>query len=376
MSDTQSFQPFIVSVRSDLSANPTVASTPYYILPSDVYEVSPQQTGTNPVVSYNYNLNAKNVGSNWASQVMDAAGGLPILIFIHGYANSSTDAASKLMAFGPTLFSQGLFVIAFDWPTTSSNQTSYPTDHTDAVASGPLLIPQCISVLTGAGIQWPQINILTHSMGGYVLQNAFNATQPPNQPLVNQVLMAEADVLACFFSTDTPCSTGSALGCFMSNLKHLTVYWSDQDQALKGAGSKLAPSTDQVFTGPCTKNTPSGQTYTYPATTRLGFVGLDSATLSSSYSAQVDNVEYDGYYQTCYVTGVSGRLTESDSHVWPLIGTTGNYCPQPGDPYFVADVASVLNGQPSPVRSSTPSGNNWTFKIPTSGVPYCPNKRQ
>jgi len=208
--------------------------------------------------------------------------------------------------------------------------------------------------LLDAGISASNIHILTHSMGGYVAQNAFAEKISYR---VGQVLMAEADVLVDAFDLAVNVPPSSALGCFMPCVTHLTVYWSSADLALDKAinfGS---------FVPPCSP----GGTSTKPKNPRrLGYYGLQTSTLSSSLGNQLSNVGYAGYY---YATYTPAAKDPPDSHVWPILGTQAK--PElSGDPHFMTDVWEVLTGSTTHKYREASTTNDWIFSgsILTKGV--------
>ena len=294
------------------------------------------------------------VGSGtWANKLAGTAANGPILIFVHGFDNLAPKVVTRYIAVQSGMVNAGgkVTVVCFDWPTSGAND--YKGDQEKAITSGHEL-RDIFLVLKQAGIDFANIHILTHSMGGYVVQNAFDITNLG--PKIGHVLMAEADVQELAFDISFATPPTSALGCFMSWPSHLTVYWSSDDAALKFA------KIYNRFVGPC--GAPSPQSL--PDATRLGFVGLSSKTLSlPSYSAQLSNVGYAGYYEAQYVNTTpppTPKPDAQDSHVWPILGTRA--FPRPsGDQHFMTDVWEVVNSAKTYTyrNPSTPS-NNYMFK--------------
>ena len=94
-------------------------------------------------------------GEEWAGLVKEAAGGGPVIVFIHGYNNSSSHVVETQLSLthqlaAPTAFGDDPFcLVSFDWPTYHAG-TTYHKDHQNAVSSAPRLLPDCLSLLIDA----------------------------------------------------------------------------------------------------------------------------------------------------------------------------------------------------------------------------------
>jgi pimeloyl-ACP methyl ester carboxylesterase len=339
---------FIVSLRKDTGGG----------VPGDSFgpakymlQVRPNPpSGAPDPTDPNTYLLTDDVGSSaWAAKLALTAANGPVLIFIHGYDNLAPAVVTRYVAVNSGMgIARGkgkvVTVVCFDWPTTHG-LSAYPSDQAAAVQSGPLLLSTCIQVLLNAGISSSNIHILTHSMGGYVVQNAF-AKNISYQ--VGQVLIAEADVLEVAFDVAVNTPPTSALGCFMKCVTHLTVYWSGVDLALKDA--VLAGQ----FVPPCSP----GGTPTKPIKPRrLGYCGLQGPT-RASYSSQLTNVGYADYYTKVYAP--TAKNDPPDSHVWPILGTVATPALS-GDLHFMTDVWEVVTGATRYTYRNPSTTNDWTF---------------
>ncbi|QOJ23534.1 MAG: alpha/beta fold hydrolase [Gammaproteobacteria bacterium] len=227
---------FIVSLRNDSGHGIpgkefNTDDTANYVLKTSRNPPSGPVSASDP---YTYLLTTDNVvgADAWGKKVAETAAGGPVLIFIHGFSNLAPEVITRYNAVDSGLKNTQakITVVCFDWPSTKDVPKNYEIDQDAAIKSGPFLKSKCIQVLKNAGILTKNIHILTHSMGGYVAQNAFDTVATEAQ--VGQVLMAEADVLEAAFNAG---NTNNALRCFTSWISHLTVYWSGVDLALEGA---------------------------------------------------------------------------------------------------------------------------------------------
>ena len=340
---------FIVSLRNDPNQD-GVPGDDFGAAPRYMLAVVP--SGDSPT-SYSYSLKQDVGAKAWATRLVSVAANGPVLIFIHGFDNLAPAVIARYLAVqsGLATAGGGVTVVCFDWPTSDKDQ--YRGDQQKAIKSGPRLVTDCIDVLTQAGIVARNIHVLTHSMGGYVLQNAF--AQAQKEPRVGQMLMAEADVQELAFDITVNDPPTSALGCFLPWVHGLTVYWSSADAALKYA------TVFKDFVGPCGSAAPA----TPADATRLGEVGLSASTLASpTCSAKINNVGYADYYLNLYGPTASKKLRSDDSHVWPLLGTA-KMPKANGDPHFMQDVWQVLTGAPKYTCRNPSITNNWTFSTST-----------
>ncbi len=111
-----------------------------------------------------------------------------LLIFIHGYSVSWKDAVASALALQEMVnrpsvrqSSRGeVMVVLFTWPSDGSKLpfTAYKSDRTDAAASGYafgrglLKLRDYLASLSRDEFCWSNVNVLCHSMGNFVLQNA------------------------------------------------------------------------------------------------------------------------------------------------------------------------------------------------------------
>ncbi len=337
---------FIVSLRNDPNHDgvpgDSFGSNPTYVL-----KVVPN---SDPNDKFTYSLNDSVDSAIWAKQLAGATANGPLLVFIHGFDNLAPKVVTRYIAVQSGMANAGgnVTVVCFDWPTRGSND--YKGDQMNAICSGRLLMNSFLPLLKQAGIDFANIHILTHSMGGYVVQNAFDSTN--SGPQIGHVLMAEADVQEVAFNIALATPPTSALKCFMSWASHLTVYWSSDDKALEIA------KIFNKFVGPCGAQPPT----IAPDATRLGAVGLSTLTLQA-HPAGLSNVGYVAYYEATYKNTTPAPTpppTAQDSHVWPILGTTAFPAPS-GDSHFMKDVWEVVTGATKYTYRNPSTTNNWTF---------------
>lgn len=336
--------PFIVSLRNDPN-NDGVPGDSFGPNPTYMLKVVPNSDIND---KFTYSLKNNVDSASWTKELAGAAANGPILIFIHGFDNLAPNVVTRYLAVQSGMVNAGgkVTVVCFDWPTGFNELDEYKKDQNKAIKSGSQLVNLFLPLLKQAEIDFANIHILTHSMGGYVVQNAFDSTN--SGPQIGHVLMAEADVQEVAFNTASATPPTSALKCFMSWASHLTVYWSSDDKALGAA------KIFNEFVGPCDAPSPTNP----PDATRLGAVGLSTPTLQA-YPTDLSNVGYVAYYKATY-TNTTLPPSAQDSHVWPILGTKAIPAPS-GDSHFMKDVWEVVTGATKYTYRNPSTTNNWTF---------------
>ena len=172
-----------------------------------------------------------------------------ILFLVHGF-NVSHDAAKAFhMQCVAGLQTAGWTgqVISYDWPS-DGLVFAYLADRADARAAASGLVTSGIALLeqtqrTDCAIN---VHVLAHSMGGFVVQQAFTWSYQdvPAGWKVGQLMFAAADVDYTVFSAGTP----SAIA-FGQHSARLTAYCNSYDKALLVSNAKrldLAPRMGRV----------------------------------------------------------------------------------------------------------------------------------
>jgi len=172
-----------------------------------------------------------------------------VLFLVHGFNVDHSSAVDFHLKCVQQLAAAGWRgqVVSFDWPS-DGLVFAYLSDRANARAAASGLVTSGISVLEQMQQDDCAINVhvLSHSMGGFVVQQAFTwAYQdvPPDWK-VGQLLFVAADVDYTVFSADTPTSTA-----FAQHGGRLTAYCNSYDKALLVSNAKrldLAPRMGRV----------------------------------------------------------------------------------------------------------------------------------
>ena len=137
----------------------------------------------------------------------DGATGQPegdVLIYIHGYNTERSEVLRRLRAIRKGLVAAGFKgeVVGFDWPC-ANEAISYLEDRKDAKLTALRLVDDGIGPLTRYMQQGCRISVhvLAHSMGAYVLREAFDDADDRREVAANnwsisQILLCGADVSA------------------------------------------------------------------------------------------------------------------------------------------------------------------------------------
>jgi len=172
-----------------------------------------------------------------------------ILFLVHGF-NVSHDAARAFHVKCATALTTAGWtgqVISYDWPS-DGLVFAYLPDRSNARAAASALVTSGIALLERTQRQDCAINVhvLAHSMGGFVVQQAFTWSYQdvPAGWKVGQLMFAAADVDYTVFSAGT-LSTAS----FQQHSGRLTAYCNSYDKALLVSNAKrldLAPRMGRV----------------------------------------------------------------------------------------------------------------------------------
>ncbi|WP_266182005.1 alpha/beta fold hydrolase [Dyella humicola] len=172
-----------------------------------------------------------------------------ILFLVHGFNESHESAKALHLKCVKALADEGWFgrVISYDWPS-DGLVFAYLPDRVNARAAASALVSGAIAVLEGAQQTQCTINVhvLAHSMGGFVVQQAFTWSYQdvPADWRIGQLMFAAADVDYTVFEVDTPSTKA-----FASHAGRLTAYSNRYDKALLVSNAKrleLAPRMGRV----------------------------------------------------------------------------------------------------------------------------------
>lgn len=194
--------------------------------------------------------------SAWLKRVQTAPDGAEtagdLVVYVHGYNTGQKRMMERLRKLRRGLAQHGFAgrVIAFDWPS-ANVALSYLPDRRDARAASTRLVDELISAF--AKRQRPDcalnVHVLAHSMGAYVLREAFDdADDRPavagNSWSVSQVMLVAADVSSASLGLGNAKSSSLYRHCV-----RLTNYFSPLDEALSLSNIKrigVAPRAGRV----------------------------------------------------------------------------------------------------------------------------------
>jgi esterase/lipase superfamily enzyme len=173
------------------------------------------------------------------------ASGRNLLIFIHGFDNSFSDAI-KRAAFNRVWFAASgiaaadCTMLAFTWPSLGQAisfpfiERDYDTDQLNAGLSGAAVVAflqQLEPIIATARAAGKRVFLLAHSMGNHVLSATVEqwfANRLPGTMLFDEVFLAAAD--EDYDNMSIP--TGSGLGRLRQLARRISVLWSVNDVAM------------------------------------------------------------------------------------------------------------------------------------------------
>jgi pimeloyl-ACP methyl ester carboxylesterase len=174
-----------------------------------------------------------------------------LVVFVHGYNNTVDYVAArqKLIAAGLKKTGFNCTVMSFDWPS-GNTALGYLEDRHDAKITAMRLVNDAIRVMLRAQTADCMINIhvLAHSMGAYVVREAFDDADDSvaaNQNWsINQLVYVAGDVSSSSLSNGNASTESLFRHCY-----RLTNYFSGYDEPLQVSNLKrvgLSPRVGRV----------------------------------------------------------------------------------------------------------------------------------
>lgn len=239
---------FVVSARRVKQAQFIAEPGPSrFLVVPDKQLPQPDQgrTGTNWVNAWLQQVLAAAI---WGIDQRTGAERGDILIFVHGYNNSPQDLMTRHRQLKKDLTNVGWkgALVSFDWPC-DNKAIGYLEDRHDAKQSAMQLVTDLIALLAAKQTPDCAINthILAHSMGGYVVREAFDdaddARLANNSWMISQLCFIGADVSAASM-TEGNATTDS----LYRHCTRLTNYFSLGDSVLKLSNVKRAGVAPRV----------------------------------------------------------------------------------------------------------------------------------
>ena len=166
-----------------------------------------------------------------------------IVVFVHGYNTSPAGVARRHRQLRKDLRGAGYrgALVSFDWPS-DDRAINYLEDRSDAKLTALRLVDDCITLFAATQFRGCRINVhvLAHSMGSYVLREAFDdADDRPaiaaKNWTVSQICLVGADV-----SKDSMSQFDSRSRSLYRHCTRLTNYQNPYDRVLKLSNVKRA----------------------------------------------------------------------------------------------------------------------------------------
>ena len=174
---------------------------------------------------------------------------LDVVFFVHGYNTDPVEALKRQRLAERELRKRGFpcMVIGFDWPTAGTAVT-YLYDRQQAGQAALALVTGGIFPFALYARDCPvQVHIMAHSMGGYVIREAFRSADKarmasiPNDWRIGQMVLFGADLSSSSFEADSPDMVPVFTHC-----GRLTNYFSGYDEALAVSGVKNLDISSRV----------------------------------------------------------------------------------------------------------------------------------
>ncbi|WP_449219918.1 alpha/beta hydrolase [Tistrella mobilis] len=206
------------------------------------------------------NLARNHLGSTdaFAAIRQAVAGHRDVLLFVHGYNHSFRESLGRAVQIQQWLADGGrdVVMVLFAWPSLGRgvNGRTYRDERSRAQMSGPalgrLLLKATDFLRTGPsqGVCTARIHLLAHSMGNWVLRGGichmrtFVGDNIP--PLFDEVILTAGD------EDDDTLSNAKKLAPLLRGCRRVTVYYNQQDLALKASDVAMGNPDRLGLSGP------------------------------------------------------------------------------------------------------------------------------
>jgi esterase/lipase superfamily enzyme len=172
-----------------------------------------------------------------------------IAVLVHGYNTSPGAAVRGHRQFRKALSEAGFpgVLVSFDWPS-DDRAINYLEDRSDAKLTALRLVDNCITLLAATQFRGCRFNVhvIAHSMGGYVVREAFDdADDRPaiaaNNWTVSQLCLVGADI-----SSGSMSANDARTRSLYRHCTRLTNYQNPYDRVLKLSNVKRAGVAPRV----------------------------------------------------------------------------------------------------------------------------------
>ncbi len=193
--------------------------------PSPVHKINPEEWVRKLMIASSWGKDSRGTGYDRGD----------LLIFIHGYNNDQKTVMERHALLKKGLGAAGFRgeILSFDWPSADS-AINYLEDRHDAKKTAMQLVSDGISLLSERQRRGCVVNIhiLAHSMGAYVVREAFDDADDAhlmnNSWMTSQIAFIAGDVSSGSLSLNNPSSESLYRHC-----ARLTNYSNGNDSVLK-----------------------------------------------------------------------------------------------------------------------------------------------
>ena len=232
-----------------------------------------------------------------------AGGRNDLLLYVHGFNNSFTDAVTRAAQMAHDVGFEGT-VAAFDWASLHGGVTTYKADETIAKASATQLQEFLGELATQATLG--RVIIVAHSMGTRVTSYAIRDLSAHWPRLVlGQVVFAASDIDSATFVTQLAASV-------RGRAERLTLYGSARDRAILASKKVVHGSRSRVGSGPPSIVMLDGVDY-------VDASGVDTDLIGHAYVAENEKLLNDLFYL------LQRRLPASKRFLDPVPYPPGEY---------------------------------------------------
>lgn len=180
--------------------------------------------------------------ADWFADLVAASGASAnatgdVLVYVHGFNTEPHENLHRARLIAKGLKKQGFggVVVAFDWPSDGrAAPNAYHDDRRDAIAAAQLFVADAIAPLArmGGAAANVRVHIAGHSMGAYLLRQAFDYADDVHSLRSLDLRIGEMALIAADLSSNSLMAGNAKSKAMVEACARLTNYFSTADDVL------------------------------------------------------------------------------------------------------------------------------------------------
>lgn len=180
--------------------------------------------------------------ADWFADLVAASGATAtdmgdVLVYVHGFNTATHENLHRTRLIANGLKEQGFTgaVCAFDWPSEGrASAGAYPDDRKDALAAAQMFVADALAPISQAGAAGRnvRVHVMAHSMGAYLLRQAFDYADDVHALRSLDLRLGELALVAADLSSASLAQGNAKSKAMVDAFKRVTNYFSRADDVL------------------------------------------------------------------------------------------------------------------------------------------------